>query len=82
MFLLMGQKDIQEELNLDSKLREFFSQPIPNLRMADKSAHFTRFLANLVPKVLNAVCTIHLSGPAGLYCTKILAPYGLIYAHI
>jgi len=37
----MGWKDPQEELNLDSKLSEFFlPQPIPNLRMADKSVHF------------------------------------------
>ena len=82
MLLLMGWKDPQEELNLDSKLREFFSWPIPNLRMGDTSVHFTRFLANLVPKVLNVVCTIHLSSLAGLYCIKIFAPYGPIYAHI
>jgi len=34
----------------------FFPWPIPNLHMADKSVHFTRFLANLVPKVLNDTC--------------------------
>ena len=51
MLLLMSQKDPQEELNLDSKLKEFFSpQPIPNLCMADKSIHVTMFLASLVPK--------------------------------
>jgi hypothetical protein len=77
----MGWKHSQEELNLDSKLREFFSWPIPNLRMADKSVHFTRFLGNLVPKVLNVVCAIHLS-PVGLYCIKIFAPYGIIYTYL
>ena len=82
MLLFMDRKDPQEKLNLESKLREFFSQPIPNLRMADRSAHFTRFLANLVPKVLNAVCSIILSCPAMLYCIKIFAPYGPIYTHI
>ena len=41
MLLLMGQKDPQEELNLDSNLGEFFFPcPIPNLHMADKSIHF------------------------------------------
>jgi hypothetical protein len=29
MLLLMGQKEPQEELNLDSKLREFFSSTHP-----------------------------------------------------
>ena len=29
MLLLMGQKDAQEELNLDSKLKEFFSSTDP-----------------------------------------------------
>ena len=83
MLLLMGQRDPQEELNLDSKLREFFfPRPIPNLRMADKLVHFTRFSADLVPKVLNASCAILPSNPAGLYCIKIIAPYGPIYAHI
>jgi hypothetical protein len=55
----MDWKDTHEELNLDSKLREFFPpQCISNLHMADKSVYFTRFSANLVPKVLNAACAI------------------------
>ena len=53
----MGQKDHQEELNLDSKLRVFFSlNPSPNWHMADKSIHLTRFLAILVLKVPNVAC--------------------------
>jgi hypothetical protein len=51
--------------------------------MVDKSVHFTRFLANLMPKVLkNDACAILLSGPVGLHCIKIFAPYNSIYAHI
>ena len=72
MLLLMGWKDPQEELNLDSKLREFFSWPIPNLRMADKSVHFTRFLANLVPKVLYNACAILPSALWGYIAPKSL----------
>ena len=72
MLLFMDRKDPQEELNLDSKLREFFSQPIPNLRMADKSVYFTRFLANLVPKVLNDACAILLRTLQGYIAPKSL----------
>jgi hypothetical protein len=59
---------------------DFFSQPIPSLRMADKSVHFISFLANLVPKVLNAACAIFLSSPAGPYYTKIFTLCAHIYA--
>ena len=53
----------------------FFSQPIPNLHMADKSAYFTRFSANLV---LNTACAILSEPPnVGPYYTKIFTscPY-------
>jgi len=46
--------------------------------MADKSVHFTTFLANLVPKVLNDACAILPSGPAGHIASKsllYLCPY-------
>ena len=76
---LMCWRDPQEELNLDSKLKEFFSWTILNLRMADKSVHFTKFSANLV---LNASCAILPSGPVGLYFIKITASYNYVYAQI
>jgi hypothetical protein len=60
MLLLMAQKDPQEELNSDSKLRSFFSSwPIPHLCTADKSVHFTRFSVNLVPSVYIISCQNH-----------------------
>jgi len=40
--------------------------------MADKSAHFTRFQAILIPKMMNAAYSITLSGPAGPYTSKTL----------
>src|ERR1700685_434590 len=50
----------------------FLPQPIPNLHMADKSVHFTRFLANLVPKVLNDACAILLRTLQGYIAPKSL----------
>src|ERR1700729_2458947 len=47
-------------------------EPIPNLHMTDKSVHFTRFLANFVPKVLYDACAILPSALWGYIAPKSL----------